>query len=282
MDDEVRITHLAQGPPVFVVSGGPGASGELLARTVLAQFPNAHVPLIIEARVLTEDRVRQIVAKASSIAGAIILHSMVNRDQRRLLIAEAARSGVFAFDVAGPLLEHMSRELKMEPVGQPGLYRKLHSSYFERIEAIEWTVAHDDGQRIEELGKAEIILIGVSRAGKTPLSMYLSILGWKVANIPFVPQVPMPDELFTMDMRHVIGLMIEPAQLLIHRKVRQQRTGIPKGAYVDHQEVIDELRAANHFFYRHGIRVVDTTNKSIESSAEEIAVMVARGMGGRS
>jgi [pyruvate, water dikinase]-phosphate phosphotransferase / [pyruvate, water dikinase] kinase len=280
MDSEARVTQLVQGPPVFVVSGGPGASGELLARTVLAQFPEAHVPLIIESKVLSEERVRQIIARVATIPGAIILHTMVNRDQRRLLVSEAAKAGVFAFDVAGPLLEHMSRELKMEPVGQPGLYRKLHSSYFARIEAIEFTVAHDDGQRVEELGKAEIVLIGVSRAGKTPLSMYLSVLGWKVANVPFVPMVPMPEELFAIDMRRVIGLMIEPAQLLIHRKVRQQRTGIPEGAYVNHQEVVEELRAANHFFYRHGISVVDTTNKSIESSADEIAVLIARKMAG--
>ena len=79
-------------------------------------------------------------------------------------------------------------------------------------------------------------------------------------------------------MRRVIGLMIEPAQLVIQRKVRQQRTGIPEGTYIDHQEVVEELRAANHFFYRHGIKVVDTTNKSIESSAEEIALIIARNM----
>jgi regulator of PEP synthase PpsR (kinase-PPPase family) len=280
MDSEARVTQLVQGPPVFVVSGGPGASGELLARTVLAQFPDAHIPLVIESKVLSEERVRQIVARAASAPGAIIVHTMVNREQRRLLVSEAAKAGVFAFDVAGPLLEHMSRELKMEPVGQPGLYRKLHSSYFARIEAIEFTVAHDDGQRVAELGKAEIVLVGVSRAGKTPLSMYLSVLGWKVANVPFVPMVPMPEELFAIDMRRVIGLMIEPAQLLIHRKVRQQRTGIPEGAYVDHQEVVEELRAANHFFYRHGISVVDTTNKSIESSADEIAILIARKVAG--
>jgi hypothetical protein len=278
MDTEARVIQLVQGPPVFVVSGGPGASGELLARTILAQFPQSNVPLLIESRVLTEERVREIVVKAATMPGAIIMHTMVNREHRRLLTTEAAKAGVFAFDVAGPLLEHLSRELKMEPLGQPGLYRQLHRSYFDRIEAIEYTVAHDDGQRVEDLDKAEIVLIGVSRAGKTPLSMYLSIMGWKVANVPFVPMVPMPNELFAIDMRRVIGLMIEPAQLVIQRKVRQQRTGIPEGTYIDHQEVVEELRAANHFFYRHGIKVVDTTNKSIESSAEEIALIIARNM----
>ncbi|MBK8049664.1 MAG: kinase/pyrophosphorylase [Anaerolineales bacterium] len=106
--------------------------------------------------------------------------------------------------------------------------------------------------------------------------MYLSMFGWKVANVPFVPQVPMPDELFTCDMRRVVGLMIEPSQLVLHRKSRSQRTGIPEGTYVAREEVIDELRAANHFFYRHGIPVVETTDKPIESCADEIAALVSR------
>ena len=104
------------------------------------------------------------------------------------------------------------------------------------------------------------------------------MLGWKVANVPFVPEVPPPEELTDVDVRRVVGLIIEPAQLLIHRKVRAQRTGIPDGSYVDREEIIDELRAAQHFFYRKGIPVVDTTNKPIETSAEEIAGLVARRM----
>ena len=276
--EQGRVTLLKQGPPIFVVSGGTGATGELLARTVLAQFPGASVPLRVETRVLNNERVREVVARAAGIPGAIILHTMVNRTCRHLLMVEASKAGIVTFDLAGPLLEHLGRELAMEPLGQPGLYRQLHKSYFDRIEAIEFTVAHDDGKRVEELPKAEIVLIGVSRVGKTPLSMYLSMLGWKTANIPFVPVVSMPEELKQVDVRRIVGLMIEPSQLVTHRKVRQQRMGIDDGTYIDRDEVRDELRAANHFFYQHQIPVVDTTNKPIETSAEEIAAIVARRM----
>jgi [pyruvate, water dikinase]-phosphate phosphotransferase / [pyruvate, water dikinase] kinase len=277
-----RVTQIKQGPPIFIVSGGTGATAELLARTVLAQFPNVNVPLRVETRVLNDERVREVVARAAGIPGAIILHTMVNRACRHLLMVEASKAGVVTFDLTSPLLEHLSRELNMAPLGQPGLYRQLHRSYFDRIEAIEFTVAHDDGKRVEDLPKAEIVLIGVSRVGKTPLSMYLSMLGWKTANVPFVTSVPMPEALFSTDMRRVVGLMIEPHQLVTHRKVRQERMGMEEGSYIDRDEVRDELRAANHFFYQHEIPVVDTTNKPIETSAEEIAAIVARRIATRS
>jgi regulator of PEP synthase PpsR (kinase-PPPase family) len=279
--DGDHIIPLKQGPPIFVVSGGTGATGELLARTVLAQFPHVSVPLHIETHVLGPEQVHRVVAQAAGIPGAIIVHTMVNSDCRHLLAVEASRAGVVTFDLASPLLEHLSRELGTPPLGQPGLYRQLHKSYFDRIEAIEFTVAHDDGKRVDDLPKAEIVLIGVSRVGKTPLSMYLSMLGWKTANVPFVPEVPMPEELKQCDMRRVVGLIIEPAQLMVHRKVRAERTGIPEGSYVDREEVRDEIRSAQHFFAKHGITVVDTTNKPIETSAEEIASLVARRMTSR-
>lgn len=280
-EDDQHIIPLTQGPPIFVVSGGTGATGELLARTVMAQFPNVNVPLHIEAHVLNAEQVHHVVAKAAGIPGAIILHTMVNSDRRHLLAVEASKAGVVTFDLASHLIEHLSRELGSQPLGRPGLYRQLHKSYFDRIEAIEFTVAHDDGKRVEDLAKAEIVLIGVSRVGKTPLSMYLAMQGWKTANVPFVPEVPMPAELTACDMRRVVGLIIEPQQLMVHRKVRAERTGIPEGAYIDRDEVRDEIRSAQHFFAKHGITVVDTTNKPIETSAEEIASLVARRMTSR-
>ena len=265
-----------KGPPIFVISGGTGATGDLLARTVLAQFPNVNVQIHVETKVVSEERVHEVVKKATGIPGAIIVHTMVNRNFRRLLVAEAARAGIVTFDLAGPLEEHLSRELDMQPEQTPGLYHQMRRAYFDRVEAIEFTVAHDDGQRVEDLTKAEIVLLGVSRVGKTPLSMYLSILGWKTANVPFVPGVPLPHELDDVDPHKVVGLIIEPVQLMAHRRYRAARSGIRAEGYVDRQSVIDELRAANHYYYQHGYHVVDTTDKPIETSAEEIVSLITR------
>ena len=271
-----RITPLKQGPPIFVVSGSTGATGELLARTVLAQFPDVNVPLEIERRVVTAEQIRTIIARAAEFPGAIILHTMVNLSLRHLLIEEASVAGVMTFDLSGPLQEHLSLELDMPPLGQPGRFHQINRAYFDRVQAIEFTVSHDDGQRVEDLDKAEIILLGVSRVGKTPLSMYLSVMGWKVANVPMTPPVAPPAELLKVDRRRVVGLTIEAAQLLTHRRARAQRTGIPAGDYMKLQAIVEEMREVTHFFYRHGFAVVDTTDKPIESSAEEITALVTR------
>ena len=139
--------------------------------------------------------------------------------------------------------------LDEKPLEQPGYFYRMNRAYFDRIDAIEFAVSHDDGKRIEDLPRAEIILLGVSRVGKTPLSMYLSMLGWKVSNVPLVPDVSPPPALFTGDKHRLVGLMIEPVQLIAHRKARAARTGIPEGSYMGRNEVVEELRAASHFFY---------------------------------
>ena len=267
---------IRKGPPIIVVSGGTGATGDLLARTVLAQFPDVDVPIQMETKVVSEERVREVIRKATGIPGAIILHTMVNRNYRRLLATEAARAGIVTFDLAGPLEEHLSRELSMLPLQQPGLYHQMRRAYFERVEAIEFTVAHDDGKRVEDLPLAEIVLLGLSRVGKTPLSMYLSILGWKTANVPFVPGVPPPPELKLVPPHKVVGLVIEPAQLMAHRRYRAARSNIREEGYVDRVSVVEEMRAANHFYYAQGFHVVDTTDKPIETSAEEIISLISR------
>jgi regulator of PEP synthase PpsR (kinase-PPPase family) len=267
---------IRKGPPIFVVSGGAGVSGDLLARTVLAQFPDVDVPIQMETKIVSEERVREVIRKATGVPGVIILHTLVNRDFRRLLVTEAARAGIVTFDLAGPLEEHLSRELAMEPLQQPGLYHQMRRAYFERVEAIEFTVAHDDGKRLEDLPLAEIVLLGLSRVGKTPLSMYLSILGWKTANVPFVPGVPPPPELKLVPPHKVVGLVIEPAQLIAHRRYRATRSNIREEGYVDRASVVEEMRAANHFFYAQGFHVVNTTDKPIETSAEEIISLITR------
>ena len=271
--DESRVTELTKGPPVYIVTGGTGASGELLARTVLAQFRHVHVPLIIKPHILTLQQVEEVLDEISDANGTIV-HSMVNEACRRHLVDLAARKGIYSVDLVAPLLDHLAAELGQEPQGQPGLYRRLHSAYFDRIDAIEFAVAHDDGKRVEDLSEAEIVLIGVSRAGKTPISMYLSVLGWKVANVPFVFGIPLPTELAKVKSGRTVGLMIEARQLLARRRWRQRHTGIPVGDYTARDPLVEELRAANHHFHREGIPVVNTTEKPIETSADEVIALV--------
>lgn len=196
---------------------------------------------------------------------------------RSALVGLARERGVAAIDLMGELMEHLSEVLGQQPAGKPGLYRQQREAYFERVEAIEFAVAHDDGMRVEDLPRADIVLTGVSRCGKTPLGMYLSVMGWKVANVPFILQVPLPEELFRADRRRVVGLTIEPGQLVAHRRWRQRHLGVPQeSSYTDAEEIYEEVEAARRFFSRQGFGLVDTTDKPIETSAEEVIALVTR------
>jgi regulator of PEP synthase PpsR (kinase-PPPase family) len=159
-------------------------------------------------------------------------------------------------------------------LGQPGRYRQYRNDYFRRIEAIEYSVKHDDGQRVDEFVDADIIVLGVSRVGKTPVCVYLSLEGWKTANYPLVPGNPLPSVFERIPPSHVVGLTLAPAQLLRFRIARQQALGIQGGDYVDLARIIDEMRAANHLFSQHGFHMIDVTDKPIEATSEEIIAAV--------
>jgi regulator of PEP synthase PpsR (kinase-PPPase family) len=263
-------------PPVYIISGGVGASGEQLVRTVLAQFPDNRVPVTVVGNVREIDQIEAAVSQAQRTGGTIV-HTLVEAHLRHALVEMAGRAGVPAIDLVGGLLSRLADVLGRAPLGHPGLYRKLHQVYFERIEAIEYTLAHDDGKDPQGWPRAEIVLTGVSRTGKTPLSIYLSVLGWRVANVPLVPGMPVPPGLFRLDRRRVVGLTIEPGQLLIQRKQRQSRLGAPGySAYVDPAAVSAEVQEAYRQFQEGGFSIIDVTDKTIESSADEIIRLMAR------
>jgi len=267
---------MAATPPIYVVSGGVGTSGMQLTRTALAQFPNGDVSVIVVPHVRSEEQLEQIVEQAASRQG-IVVHTLVDTVLRSQLIDLARHNHIAAIDLIGPLLQRLSGLLGRQPLGQPGLYRKLREQDLRRIEAIEFAVEHDDGKRAHELLSAEIVLTGVSRVGKTPLSIYLATMGWKVANVPLVKDLNPPSELFEMDSRCVIGLTIEPGQLITYRQRRTHHMGVSANLpYADPTELLEELDYAHQIFRRGRFRVVDTTNKPIEESADEIIGQLGR------
>ncbi len=261
-------------PPLFIVSGGYGESGNQVAQTALAQFSGANLPIIVVPHVKEESQLREAVERAAATHGTI-LHTLVNTSHRVALIQMARERNVVTIDLIGTLLWRLTNVLGREPVGQPGLYRQLREEYFNRVEAIEFTVAHDDGKRIDELSAAEIVLVGPSRVGKTPLSMYLSISGWKVSNVPLTSELGPPPELFTIDRRRVVGLTIDPNQLQSHRKRRQRRLAAGgRSAYTDLQSINQELELARLVFRRGGFPEVNVTERTIEDTADEVIGLV--------
>ncbi len=266
---------------LYIVSGGTGASGEQLVHTVLVQFPQNKVQVVTIPHVRQQAQIEAAVAQAAN-TGGIIVHTMVEERLRAMLSAEAQRAGVEAIDLMGDLLARLSARLSCAPLGQPGLYRRLNQAYFERVSAIDYTMAHDDGKHPEGWGQAEIVLAGVSRAGKTPLSMYLAVLGWKVANVPLVPEIPTPPELFKVDPQRVMGLLISPDQLIMHRQKRRREMGAPGlEGYTNYETIREEIEAARRIFRRGGFSVIDVNDKPIESSANEIIELITSRFGAK-
>lgn len=264
------------GTRIFIVSGGTGTSGDQLVRTALAQFERAQVPITVVAQVRELAQVEQVVERAAAL-DALIAHTLVDLSLRHALIDLAKERHVAEVDLIGPVLASLQYRLQQQPLGQPGLYRKSREHDFKRIEAIEFAVSHDDGQRVHELGLAEIVLTGISRVGKTPLSVYLSTLGWKVANIPLIKDIDPPTELFEIDPRRVVGLMVEAGQLIAYRQRRQQYLGtLPGAPYAQPEALAEELEYARSIFRRGGFTVVDMTDKPIEESAHDIIGVITR------
>ena len=268
-----------QPPPIYVVSGGTGASGEQVVYTVLAQFVASDVPVITIGHVHHRVQVEDAIAQAAASGGTIV-HTMVEETLRRLLVERAAQEHIVAIDLMGPLLERLSALLGEQPLGNPGLYRRLNQAYFDRVSAIDYAMAHDDGKDPAGWPQAEIMLAGVSRVGKTPLSMYLAVSGWRTANVPLVPGVDPPGALFQLDPRRVIGLLMDPLQLVSHRRERRRRLGAPGlDAYTDLSAVAGEMEAARRLFRRAGFTTFDVTDKPIEASATDAIQLITRRFG---
>ncbi len=265
-----------EGTRIIIVSGGTGASGDQLVRTALAQFEQARADITLAPQIQTLAQVEQVVAQAAK-SDTLIAHTLVDMNLRHALIDLAHDQHVIEVDLIGPILANLQYRLQQPPLGQPGLYRKSREHDLKRIEAIEFAVSHDDGQRVHELGLAEIVLTGVSRVGKTPLSVYLSTLGWKVANVPLVKDIPPPDELFEVDPRRVVGLTVEAGQLIAYRQRRQQylRT-LPGGLYAQPEALAEEMDYARTIFRRGQFAVVNMTDKPIEESAHDIIGVITR------
>ena len=261
-------------PPIYVVSGGKGLAGDSVVQSVLIQFPNNRVPVIIVPDVLTQSKMDDVISKVLQTKG-VIVHTMVDPEARKMLTNSCDRSGVRHIDLAGDLSDYLSNLLNTQPISQPGLYRLSNIAYFRRVEAIDFTLKVDDGQNPEKIGQADIVLTGVSRTGKTPLSVYLAMFGWKVANVPIVPGIDPPDTLFMADPQRVFGLNISPVYLIAQRANRVKSLHMDEDTdYINKRKVADELEYAKRIFARGGFTEIQITNKPIESSANEILTIL--------
>lgn len=255
---------------IFIVSGGKGLAGHTLVSSLLIQYPKSKIPVKVLPNVQNTTKIEEVITKAINMK-ALVVHTMVNSDLRHQLIEACVKSKVEHIDLMGPLADFLEQEVGLQSVNVPGLYRRINAEYFNRVDAMEYTLNNDDGLNPQKIKSAEIVLTGVSRAGKTPLSVYMSMFGWKVANVPLIKGIEAPKELFEIDPRRVFGLKISPVHLISQRAKRLRNINNESNTdYVDKRLVNEEIRYADRIFEKGSFTVINVTNKPVETSANEI------------
>jgi len=263
------------GLHIYVISDGTGETADQMIKAALLQYVREGLKIVRYKNIRTEIQVRTIFEEAHS-AKAMVVYTVVSDNLRKFIDSTSQQTGVPVVDLLGPLLEKLTRYLKRNPETQPGLFHQVNENYFKRIEAIEFTVKHDDGKYADSLDRADIILVGLSRTSKTPLSVYLSYKGWKVANVPLVKGIEPPLELFQTDQRKIIGLLIDPETLTRIRRERLVKMGEnPSGDYANLNHVIAEIDFCKELFRKNRRwPVFDITGKALEETASEVEKII--------
>ena len=258
---------------IYIISDATGQSGLHILRAALVQFEHARTKIMLFHDIDTKAGLKKILEQGLTDK-ALIAYTFVKKEMRDLIEKYCRKNGLIHLDILGPLINNLANYLKLEPLETPSLLRRVDARYFKRIEAIEYTLAHDDGRGTERLKDADIVLVGLSRSSKTPTSFFLAQEGYKVANVPIVPGIPLPEELFEIDQHKVVCLMIDPEVLQKVRLVRQKHSRL-KPSYSDFKKVFAEVEYVWDLTRKHSSwKIINTTNKSIEETAWEIIYYV--------
>lgn len=265
---------------IYVISDGTGETAATMIRAALVQYAGKEVNLIRCKNVRTESQLEPLIDEAFE-RKALVVYTIVSTQLRNKVIDLCAGKGLFSIDLLGPVLQTLDQFFGVAHSFEAGRLRAVDEKYFKRIEAIEYTVKHDDGKCLTDLDKADIILVGISRTSKTPLSIFLSHKGWKVANIPLVLGTPIPEELFKVDQRKVVGLIIDMDSLQRIRRNRLEKFGQdPGGEYASLAHISREVDYANELFKKNRRwPVFNVTERALEETATEITKIVATRMG---
>lgn len=271
---------MVQQAPTYHIFAVSDATGELamnLSFAALRQFKIENVNIVRKARVTDHPKMVHVIGEAKK-KHAIIIFTFVGQHLREQFLEECSKQQVVAVDIMGPVMDVFTTYLHSHPSDEPGLKYKLTNEYFRRQEAIEFTVKHDDGMGLDTIGQADIVLIGISRTSKTPLSVYLAFRGHKVANIPLVREVPIPQELEHVDKSKMVGLTINPEKLVQLRETRLIKLGRPLSEeYASFDRINEELDYARRVFDQLGnIPAIDVTAKAIEEIATEVLLALGK------
>lgn len=255
---------------VYIISDSIGETGEQVVKAAISQFTSKDWEIRRFPYITEEEQITEIIHEAKN-ENAFIVFTMVIPSLRSKILEESKKYEIKVVDIMTPVIEALGDVLGDIPKNEPGLIRRLDEKYFKKVEAIEFAVKYDDGKDPRGLKKADIVLLGVSRTSKTPLSMYLAHKNIKVANVPLVPEVPVPEEIFQVSPKKIIGLTANPIKLNEIRQERLKALGLKNEAnYANMSRILAELDYAEELMKKVGCPIIDVSNKAVEESANII------------
>ncbi|GAB2610438.1 pyruvate, water dikinase regulatory protein [Pseudactinotalea suaedae] len=267
---------MAERLEIHVVADSTGDTAARVARAARAQYADREIRIVRHPRILSEAMLRTAIEPLAGRSSTVVVFSTLVDEQMRSLLAQLCAEGRLVhadlLDPAVTALQQAIGEAPSRTVTSVG----VGEDYFKRIQAMEFAIANDDGKLTHPLSAADIVLVGVSRTGKTPLSMYLGYLGYKTTNIPLVPGLPAPRALFEVDRWKIVGLTIDPQRLHDIRRRRVSTLGITQGkdGYAELAKIYDELDEIAAVLRRLGCPVIDTTSVALEEAAIRVIEVV--------
>lgn len=253
---------------LYIISDSIGETGEQIAKASLRQFEIDDFEIKRYPYHNSIGMIEPIFDEAAKDPNSLVIYTTVEEKTRNFIKEKSEELNVPVIDVMGPPMDAMEKILKSEPLREPGLIRRLDENYFKKVECIEFAVTYDDGKDPRGAKNADICLVGVSRTSKTPLSIYLANKLYKVANIPLVPEVPVPREVYKKDKNRIIGLIANPYKITSIREERLQTLGLDNTAsYSQLKRIEQELNYSKRIMKELDCIVIDVTNKAIEETA---------------
>lgn len=256
---------------IYAVSDSIGETAEQVAKAAASQF-SSDVSIKRVSYVNSNIDAINFINSIEDKKNCLIIFTIVVEETREFLINLAIENEIEIINILGPCINAVSEISNEAPISKPGEVRKLDDDYFKKIEAMEFALSFDDGKSEVGLLKADLVLIGVSRTSKTPLSIYIANKGLKVTNVPLVPEAPVPEALFKIDRKKIIGLTIDPNVLMEirHNRVNRMGVGSHNIEYANAERILKELEYSEKIMRKTRCRVFDVTRKAIEETASQI------------
>ena len=260
---------------VYLVSDSTGETLDRIFLSLKSQFANFDYEKKEFAFVRTEQQIDKIIKECNNLENSLILYTIVETKLAKYIANQSAINDVPCFGILGNLILSFSKLLNQKAIHKPSAQHVLDDDYYKRIEAIQFTMSHDDGKKTEDLNQADIVLLGISRTSKTPTSIYLANRGYKTINIPLVPDQKLPENLISNTKACIIGLIADPERLA---DIRRNRVAIMKDhkikEYTELEYIKKEVNESKNLFKRNNWPIIDVTRRSVEETAASILKII--------